>query len=100
MTKDKKDINFYKKQIAHIKELKSDYGRMLFNQKAEFGATVNKIFNMKNENSDIEKIWLKKENESLKKVIEYQKEIIDNLTRKRVIYSIPKNNDDTVYRGL
>ena len=95
MSKKNKDINYYKKQVAYIKKLKQKQFIELQNKTLRFGEQVNKILDI--QCSDIQAICLKKENEYLKNVIEYQKNIIDNLTRKRVQYVIPKNMDNTVY---
>lgn len=95
MSKKNKDINYYKKQVAYIKKLKQEQYITLNKEKLRFGEQVSKILDI--QCSDIQAICLKKENEYLKNVIEYQKNIIDNLTCKRVQYVIPKNMDNTVY---
>lgn len=95
MSKKIKDINYYKKQVAYIKKLKHEQYIKLQNESLRFGEQVSKILDI--QCSDIQAICLKKENEYLKNVIEYQKNIIDNLTCKRVQYVIPKNMDNTVY---
>lgn len=94
MSKKIKDVNFYKKQVAYIKKLKETIFK-LQNKRLEFAEKVNKILDM--QCSDIEAICLK-ENECLKNVIEYQKNIIDNLTQKRVQYVISKNMDRFKFR--
>lgn len=94
MSKKIKDIKFYKKQVAYIKKLKQEQYTKLQKESLRFAENVNKILDI--QCSDIEAIYVKKENEYLKNVIEYQKNIIDNLTRKRVQYVIPKNMDNIV----